>query len=127
MAVTILIVDDEQSVTDFLELELGDLGYEIITENSGYEALSHVMQNEVDLVLTDIAMPDMDGYQLYSRIREYDENLPVVMMTGFGYDPGHVVVKCRNDGMQDIVFKPFDIEQLHGVLERNLDSARKKD
>ncbi len=126
MAVKILIVDDEQSVTDFLELELGELGYEVITENSAYEALSHVMQNEVDLVLTDIAMPDMDGYQLYSRIREHDENLPVVMMTGFGYDPSHVVVKCRRDGMQDIVFKPFDIDQLDNVLKRNLDSARKE-
>ncbi len=126
MAIKILVVDDEKGVTDFLELELKELGYEVIAENSGYEALSHVMQNEVDIVLTDIAMPDMDGHQLFTRIREYDENLPVVMMTGFGYDPNHVVVKCRREGVEDIVFKPFDIEQLDAVLRRNLDSAQKE-
>ncbi len=124
MAVTILIVDDEANVTDFLEMELKDLGYEVIKENSGYEALSHVMQGEVNLVLSDIAMPDMDGYQLFERIREYDEKLPVVLMTGFGYDPNHVVVKCRREGVQDIVFKPFDIDQLNHVLQRNLESAK---
>ncbi len=125
MELKILVVDDEQSVTDYLKLELEELGYTVITENTGYTALKHIMRGEVDLLLTDIAMPDMDGYELYSRSKELNENLPIIMMTGFGYDPNHAVVKARKDGLQNIVFKPFDTEVLAALIQR-LTSAREE-
>jgi DNA-binding NtrC family response regulator len=83
------------------------------------------MRGEVDLLLTDIAMPDMDAYELYSRSKELNENLPIIMMTGFGYDPNHAVVKARKDGLQNIVFKPFDTEVLAALIQR-LTSAREE-
>ena len=118
----ILIVDDETSVTKFLKLELEECcpDLEVITKNTGYEALSELMQGSISLLLTDIAMPDMDGYELYSRAKEYDENLPIIMMTGFGYDPGHAVVKSRQDGLQDVLFKPFDTQKLLNLIKKRV-------
>jgi two-component system, sensor histidine kinase SagS len=114
----ILIVDDEKDVTDFLKMEMEDFceemcgSFEIICKNSGYEALGLIMKGDISLLLTDIAMPDMDGYELYSRTKELYEDLPIIMMTGFGYDPNHVVVKSRQEGLKDVIFKPFDIDKL---------------
>ncbi|MFC1898019.1 response regulator [Candidatus Cloacimonadota bacterium] len=118
----ILIVDDETSVTQYLKIELEDCckDIEIITRNTGYEALSRLMQGDIKLLLTDIAMPDMDGYELFSRAKEYDENLPIIMMTGFGYDPGHAVVKSRQDGLQDVLFKPFDTQKLFDLIKKRV-------
>ena len=122
MTSRILIVDDEKSVTEFLKMELEESykDIEVICSSGGYEALSIIMEGGIDLLLTDIAMPDMDGYELYSRTKEYDENLPVIMMTGFGYDPEHIVVKSRKDGLQDVVFKPFDINKLNELIKKRL-------
>ena len=118
----ILVVDDDKTVTDYVQMELEDCckDMEIICRNSGYEALSLIMQGDISLLLTDIAMPDMDGYELYSRVKEYDDKLPVIMMTGFGYDPNHAVVKSRKDGLQDVIFKPFDTQHLFDLIKKRL-------
>lgn len=118
----ILIVDDEVSMTEFLRIELQECckNLQVITKNTGYEALNRVMQGDIDLLLTDIAMPDMNGYELYTRVKDYDENIPIIMMTGFGYDPDHVVVKSRRDGLQDVLFKPFEVDKLLNLIDKNL-------
>ena len=120
--IKILIVDDEPSVTKYLKLELEECcpNLEVIVQNSGYEALNRLMQGDIRLLITDIAMPDMDGYELFSRAKDYDENLPIIMMTGFGYDPGHVVVKSRQDGLQDILFKPIETKKLFDLIRKRV-------
>lgn len=121
---TILIVDDEQDTLDFLSYVLPKRNFKVITADNGFDALQIVREQNVDLVLSDIAMPDMDGYELYSQIRDFDDTIPIVMMTGFGYDPNHVLVKARKDGLHDIIFKPFEIDDLvhmiKNALEKNL-------
>jgi len=118
----ILVVDDEVSMTDHLKVELEECcpDLEVITRNTGYQAFSRIMQGDIKLLLTDIAMPDMDGYELYKRTKDYDENIPVIMMTGFGYDPDHVVVKSRKEGLQDVLFKPFDINKLFELIKKRI-------
>ena len=118
----ILIVDDEKEVTEYLKMELEERrkDFKIICKNSGYEALNFIMRGDTDLLLTDIAMPDMDGYELYSRTKELNENLPVIMMTGFGYDPNHAVVKSRKAGLHDVIFKPFPIDKLISMIIKRL-------
>ncbi len=118
----ILVVDDEISMTDYLKVELEECcpDLEVITRNTGYQALSRIMQGDIKLLLTDIAMPDMDGYELYKRTKDYDENIPVIMMTGFGYDPNHVVVKSRQDGLRDVLFKPFDVNKLFELIKKSI-------
>ena len=122
---TILVVDDDKEVTDFLKLELEDncKNIKVITANCGYDGLRSIMSGEVDLMLTDIAMPDMDGYELFSRTKEMNKDLPIIMMTGFGYDPNHVVVKSRVDGLKDVIFKPFDTVKLIKLIREKIGSG----
>ncbi len=108
----ILVVDDEQDVLQYLESILIQAGMEVITADNGFDALQYLREQRIDLVLTDIAMPDMDGYELYQQIMDYDDTIPVIMMTGFGYDPNHVVVRAKKDGLHDVVFKPFEADKL---------------
>ena len=118
----ILIVDDDITITEYLKMELEECcsELEVICENEGYLALNRIMSGGIELLLTDIAMPDMDGYELYSRAKEYNEDLPIIMMTGFGYDPDHVVVKSRKAGLQDVIFKPFNIKKLTDKIKKRI-------
>lgn len=120
----ILVVDDETDVTDYIKLELEDHcpDLEIICKNTGYEGLKKILQGKISLLLTDIAMPDMDGYELYSRAKEANTDLPIIMMTGFGYDPNHVVVKSKIAGLKDVIFKPFDINRLIIMIREKIAS-----
>lgn len=122
MVRVICIVDDEEELIENLKIELNALkpDWDIKTFTSGLEALQEIMRGTVSLVLTDIAMPDMDGYELFWRVKDYDEYLPVIMMTGFGYDPNHVLVRSRVDGLKDILFKPFDVDKLAELIELRL-------
>ncbi len=117
---TLLIVDDEQDTLDYLSYVLPKKGYNVIGVNNGFDALQTMREQHVDLVISDIAMPDMDGYELYSQIKNFDDTIPVIMMTGFGYDPNHVLVKAKRDGLHDIIFKPFEVEDLIHILKKAL-------
>ncbi len=95
--IRILVVDDEQDIVDFLKVELEDYdeNFSVSGLNRGIDALKLIQQNSCDLLITDIAMPDMDGYELYSRTKDIRPELPIIMMTGFGYDPNHTVVNAK--------------------------------
>jgi len=118
----ILVTDDEQEILDLLRGELSDADkhFEVICANSGYQALSSIQNEQIAILITDIAMPDMDGYELYKRAKEIRPNLPIIMMTGFGYDPNHTVVNAKKSGLKDVIFKPFDIEKLLGIIYKTL-------
>ncbi len=122
MVKLICIVDDEDELVENLRIEISALRpeWKILTFSSGITALQEILKGTVDLILTDIAMPDMDGYELYWRVKDYNEKLPVIMMTGFGYDPNHVLVRSKMDGLKDIVFKPFDVEKLLELMDFRL-------
>lgn len=122
MPKVICIVDDEEELVKNLKIEIGSLRpiWEIHTFPDGMRAMQEIIKGHVDLVLTDIAMPDMDGYELFWRVKDYDENIPVIMMTGFGYDPNHVLVRAKVDGLKDVLFKPFDTEKLVDLIETRL-------
>ncbi|HOH97960.1 MAG TPA: response regulator [Candidatus Cloacimonadota bacterium] len=122
MIKVICIVDDEDELVKNLKVELHELrpNWDIQTFGDGLKALQFIMNGRVDLVLTDIAMPDMDGYELFWRVKDYDENIPVIMMTGFGYDPNHVLVRAKVDGLKDVLFKPFETDKLVELIDSKL-------
>ena len=70
-----------------------------------------------DAVLVDIRLPDLSGYEAFSKLREAQPKARVVLMTAFGYDPSHAIVKCRQEGLRSILYKPFRIDQLIDALE----------
>ena len=79
----ILVVDDEQSMTQFLGIVLRKEGYQVVTVNSGREALEKVKAETFDAVISDIKMPGMDGIQVLQEIKKHDTNFPVVLMTAY--------------------------------------------
>jgi DNA-binding NtrC family response regulator len=118
----ICIVDDEEDLVENLKVELEAIrpNWKIITFSEGMKAIQEIVKGNVDLVVTDIAMPDMDGYELFWRIKDYNEKIPVIMMTGFGYDPNHVLVRAKVDGLKDVLYKPFETEKLVELIESHL-------
>ncbi len=107
---TILIVDDEKNYPLILSAVLQDEGFETLTANSGHEALEIIEHADVDLVLTDMKMPKMDGIELLEKIKEKDAELPVVMMTAHG--TVEKAVESMQKGAYNFILKPFDNEQL---------------
>ena len=81
---TILVVDDEKNYLLVLSAVLEDEGYEVLTALGGEEALEIQKESDLDLILTDMKMPAMDGIELLENIKSKDPDLPVIMMTAYG-------------------------------------------
>lgn len=128
MPKVIYIVDDEDELINNLKIELQAMRpeWEVHAFNNGMDALMEIMNGQCDLLLTDIAMPDMDGYELYWRVRDYNPEIPVIMMTGFGYDPNHVLVRAKTSGLKDVFYKPFDMDKLVETIDLRLASVPPK-
>ncbi|MFP4012492.1 MAG: response regulator [Chitinispirillaceae bacterium] len=104
----ILVVDDEVDVLDFLKIYLESLGWEVTTVMSTAKAFEELDNKPYFLVLTDIAMPDMDGYEFISKIKEKSYPSQMALMTGFGYNPKHTLVKIYKTIRYPCLFKPFN-------------------
>ena len=97
---------------------LGGEGCQVLTTPSGHEALRFLDNTNVDLVISDVQMPDMDGYELFRCIRSGHEKLPVVLMTAYYYDKDHVIKRSKADGLRDVIFKkPIDPGRLREIVE----------
>jgi two-component system, NtrC family, response regulator len=107
---SILIVDDEKNYPLILSAILEDEGYETLTANSGREALEKLNNSDVDLVLTDMKMPSMDGIELLEKIKAIDSELPVIMMTAYG--TVEKAVEAMQKGAYNYILKPFDNDSL---------------
>ncbi len=101
----ILVVDDDagicQSLRDLLEAERCC----IETAASGVLAMECLDRETFDLVLSDVVMPDMDGYELYTTVKAKTPKLPVVLMTAFNYDKDHIIKRSCLEGLQGVIFK----------------------
>jgi len=107
---TVLIVDDEKNYPPILSAVLEEEGFETLTANSGQEALKILDHSDVDLVLTDMKMPVMDGIKLLERIKEIDPDLPVIMMTAYG--TVDKAVEAMQKGAYSYILKPFENERM---------------
>jgi two-component system, sensor histidine kinase SagS len=124
----ILVVDAEFEIRSDAHAMLEPYGCIVETAREGDEAVLMVRNcapNEMyDLVISDIRLPDYSGYQLMLRLQKFMDPVPMVLMTGFGYDPGHSIVKARQAGLHPkaLLYKPFRLEQLLNVTETILDA-----
>jgi two-component system NtrC family response regulator len=107
---TILIVDDEKNYPLILSAVLEEEGFEPLTANSGSEALEILKNSDVDLVLTDMKMPSMDGIELLEHVKTKDPDLPVIMMTAYG--TVEKAVEAMHKGAYHYIMKPFENESL---------------
>ncbi len=107
---TILIVDDEKNYLTILSAILEDEGFEVLTALGGQEALEIHKTSDLDLILTDMKMPTMDGIELLENLKSVDPDLPVIMMTAHG--TVDKAVEAMQKGAYTYVLKPFDNERL---------------
>jgi CheY-like chemotaxis protein len=120
----VLVADDEANVRRIIHDVLHNRGCEVTTAESGAAAiqmLEQVAAGQIpafQAVLSDIRMPDRNGYEVFAAVRRCCPGLPVILMTGFGYDPHHSIVRASQEGLQAVLFKPFPVDRL-------LDEVRK--
>jgi DNA-binding response OmpR family regulator len=123
---TILLVDDEKRMLDLLDLYLSPKGYHCEKCESGLSAIQYLENNKVDLVLLDIMMPEMDGWETCKRIREFS-NVPIIMVTA--RDQTTDIVQGLKIGADDYITKPFDeselLARIEAVLRRSIGKRSK--
>lgn len=112
----ILVADDEEIIRETVSGVLGKHGCEVETATNGHQAIALIEQRRYDLVLADIKMPGKSGYEVFAAARDRHPNVAVVLMTGFGYDPNHSIVRARREGLNAVLFKPFKVDQLLSEL-----------
>jgi DNA-binding response OmpR family regulator len=113
----ILVVDDEEDILNFLELVLREKGYEVVTAASGHDALTRAQLEKPDLVLLDIMMPQMDGWEVLKLLRIDDEtaSIPVAMLSA--RTEARDRVQGLQEGAIDYICKPFSLQELLGKIE----------
>lgn len=118
----ILVVDDKQSFRFMLQGYLEDAGYQVTSVASGAEALQKLGQNDFDLILSDMVMPEMDGVTLLRQVHSRLPQLPVVLVTAHGSVDG--AVAAMKEGAGDYLLKPLNREELLVVVQRMLEKTR---
>jgi CheY-like chemotaxis protein/GAF domain-containing protein len=108
----VLIADDEELLRDTVRDVLTGYGCEVRTAENGAVAIDWIAKERFDLVLSDIKMPNKTGYEVFAAAKEANAHTPVILTTGFGYDPNHSIVRARREGLAAVLFKPFKVDQL---------------
>jgi len=119
----ILVVDADEAVRRSAHHLLGCQGASVETARDAHEAIALSRQTAYSTALVDIRLPDLDGYEAFKRLREVQPNVPIILMTGFGWDPAHSIVKARQEGLQTVLYKPFRADRLMEAVEQALRSA----
>ncbi len=119
---SILIVDDEPNIIEMLEIALRDEGMEVLKSNSGREALDILRENDVDVVISDIKMPDFSGVELLREAKELASQTVFIMITAFAST--ETAIEALQHGAYDYITKPFRMEDLRAVIGRALEKRR---
>ena len=116
---TILIVEDEAKMRRLLELNLADDGFSTLSAGDAETGLKLLRENTVDLVLTDLKLPGMNGLEFLQGVKRQNAALPVVVMTAFG--TVETAVEAMKGGASDYVLKPFSLSEMRMVIRKELD------
>lgn len=116
---TILIVEDEAKMRRLLELNLGEDGFTTLSAGDAETGLKLLRENTVDLVVTDLKLPGMNGLEFLHAIKRHNAALPVIVMTAFG--TVETAVEAMKAGASDYVLKPFSLKEMRMVIRKELD------
>ncbi len=122
----VLVADDEGKIRRIIGDVLRNRGCEVTICESGSRAIEAINAgaaapgSSFDLVVSDIRMPDRNGYEVYSAVRRILGDVPVILMTGFGYDPHHSIVRASQEGLHAVLFKPFPVERMVDEVRKAL-------
>ena len=118
----VLIVDDEQIVLDVLQRILLRLGYDAVVSDSGELAIEKFLNEEFDLVLMDILMPEMSGFDVARKMREIKPDQKIVIVTGLGTDAAIAQADLEQIDIDDVLPKPFSFENVRLLLDREINN-----
>ena len=123
----ILVVDDEPHIIKMVEFKLRNQGYETISAVDGNQALEMALTRKPDLILLDVMMPGLDGFQVLSKLKAQEETkeLPVIMLTAKGQERD--VVTGFGKGADDYIIKPFSFPELIARVNRALSKGENAD
>ncbi len=114
----ILIVEDEQSISDIIKFNLEKEGYKTETAFDGALGLKRALEEDIDLILLDVMLPSMDGFQICKQIREKRKNVPILMLTAKEEELDKVL--GLELGADDYITKPFGMRELLARIKANL-------
>lgn len=120
----VLVADDEDVIRETVRDVLVGCGCSVSTAIDGAAAIKLIAQESFDLVLSDIKMPLKDGYDVFAAAKDANPATPVILTTGFGYDPNHSIVRARREGLAAVLFKPFKVDQLLSEIRAALASVQ---
>jgi len=118
----VLVADDEPLIRETARDVLQRRGCTVDVAEHGAAALERLAGAHYDLVISDIRMPGASGYEVFAAAKAADANTAVLLITAFGYDPGHSVVRARQDGLSGVLLKPFKVDQLVSECRKALRS-----
>ena len=119
MAGRVLVVDDDAGVRDSLSEFLATLHFQVVTAEDGEDALNHYQRGDFEIIMADLIMPKVDGMELLRRIREVDEDVIFLMITG--HPSIGSAVDSINKGAEDYITKPFHLEDVKMRIEKALE------
>ncbi|MGA2192492.1 MAG: response regulator [Nitrospirota bacterium] len=120
----ILVVDDEENAREGLSKILTKEGYKVETAANGKEAVDTIKLHSFDLVITDMRMPLMDGFELLREIKKMDDNIGVIMITAYGEVESYL--EAMNMGAFEYINKPVRVNELKRVITKVLEDRQKK-
>jgi two-component system, NtrC family, response regulator AtoC len=115
----LLVVEDDDAMRDLLVEELGEAGFEVVAARGGRDGIDRVRRERIDLVITDLRMPDLDGFDLIRDVKATPHSPHIVMITAFGSI--ETAIKAVKLGAYDYITKPFEIEELVLVADKALE------
>ena len=122
---SILLADDEEILRDTVRDVLTGYGCHVVTAADGAMAIDLLSRQKFDLVLSDIKMPVKNGYEVFAAAKHANAATPVILTTGFGYDPNHSIIRARREGLAAVLFKPFKVDQLLAEIRTALKACTK--
>ena len=121
----VLVIDDEQVICEGCRLALGEQGYLVMYGTTGREGLNKLKDQDFDLLLLDIKLPDVDGLQILTDVRQSDPQMPVIVMTG--YASVQNAVAAMKNGAFDYLAKPFSEDELTHAVAKAIENKRLKE
>src|SRR6188474_2375411 len=124
---SVLVVDDESGIALLCDRVLSRAGYEVVSETNPHTAIEDLQQKRFDLLLVDIRMPEVDGFDVISRAQMVQPDIAVLVMTGFG--TVETAIRALRQGVDGLLLKPFkqSEELLQAVRQALTDNQRKRD
>ncbi len=120
----ILVIDDEKNIRDGIKKSLEYEGYEVISAKDGEDGINEVYQGGIDLVITDLKMPNKTGEEFLKDVLNFDKHLPVIILTGHGNV--ETAVDMMRIGAYDFMTKPFNLDKMLLIIARALENKNIK-